>query len=75
MKPGLYDVVQLAESISSENLAKGDQGTIVLAHSKPHEAYEVEFCDKDGATLALVALKPGQFSVVWKRAHGAEKVA
>jgi hypothetical protein len=40
------------------------QGTIV--HSHVDQAYEVEFTNDEGETLDLVALRLGQFTVVWR---------
>jgi hypothetical protein len=34
--------------------------------SVPGEAYEVEFTNKSGETLVLLALRPDQFIVVWR---------
>ena len=45
------------------------QGTIVDVHGR--DAYEVEFSDESGETLALLALRPGQFIVVWQSETGA----
>lgn len=65
MKPKLFDAVQLREALLGEGLAKGAIGAIVMEFDKPHEAYEVEFVDDSGATLAQVTFRPSQFAVVW----------
>ncbi|MGE8443543.1 DUF4926 domain-containing protein [Comamonas testosteroni] len=57
-------IVRLLEDISSEKLYKGDLGVIVEIFSDPEIAYEIEFCDEDGKTVAQVVLKEYQFEVV-----------
>ena len=44
------------------------QGTIVECHED--DAYEIEFTDDSGETLALLALRPHQFIVVWQASTG-----
>jgi hypothetical protein len=53
--PKLLDVIALLRNIPEKKLLQGQVGTVVefLAPS----AYEVEFTDNNGRTLALVALK------------------
>lgn len=41
-------------------LPAGSSGTIVMAFSSPYEAYEVEFLNDDGETIAMLPLKPEQ---------------
>ncbi|SCL30890.1 protein of unknown function [Micromonospora rhizosphaerae] len=54
----LYDVVELISDVPEENLPAGSIGTIVHIFTAPEQAYEVEFADSEGRTLATVALKP-----------------
>lgn len=63
-KPRFPDVVQLTHSLPEHGLGEGERGTIVMEYEIPHEAYEVEFSDDDGETIAMVALTPDQFEVV-----------
>ncbi|HET7842771.1 MAG TPA: DUF4926 domain-containing protein [Xanthomonadales bacterium] len=63
MKPRLLDVVELLEPQPRAGLAAGRLGTIVEELTHPHEAYEVEFCDEDGRTVAQLALRPTQFAI------------
>lgn len=56
--------IRLIENISSEKLTKGDLGVIVEIFSDPEIAYEVEFCDEKGRTIAQVVLKEHQFEVL-----------
>ena len=64
MKPKLNDTVRLLEEIPEDFLARGAVGVVVGEFSEPEEAYEVEFADQDGATIAQLALRPSQFCVV-----------
>jgi hypothetical protein len=67
--PELFDVIELTIDIPEQELYAGMQGTIVASH--PGDAYEVEFADESGETLALLALRPHQFIVVWRASTGA----
>ncbi|MBY8870476.1 DUF4926 domain-containing protein [Micromonospora sp. PLK6-60] len=54
----LYDVVELTEDLPDEELQVGAVGTIVHVFQRPRLAYEVEFTDDGGRTVASVALTP-----------------
>ena len=54
----------MLEDISSEKVYKGELGVIVEIFSDPEIAYEIEFCDQEGKTVAQVVLKEYQFEVV-----------
>lgn len=54
------DVVSLLIDLPDEGLRSGAEGTIVHIFHRPNLAYEVEFVDDDGATVAMVALTPDQ---------------
>jgi hypothetical protein len=60
LKLKVNDVVCLVDDLPKEALAKGAIGTVVAAFSAPEEAFEVEFCDERGATLAQVTLSAHQ---------------
>jgi len=64
MKPELLDVVELLVDLPESALQACELGTIVETYGT--RAYEVEFADAEGATLALQALEPDQLVVVWK---------
>lgn len=64
MKPELLDVVELLVDVPECRLPAGELGTIVEVYD--NGAYEVEFADAEGVTLALKALGSEQFVVVWK---------
>jgi hypothetical protein len=53
-----YDVVQLKVPIPSKNLPQGARGTVLIIYNEPGLplAYEVEFLDQEGNTLALETL-------------------
>ncbi len=60
--PTLLDGIELLLDLPEENLKAGAVGTIVEDFG---DAYEVEFSDSDGETLALCTLNSKQFIVVW----------
>ncbi len=64
IQPELLDVVELLVDRPDVQLQAGDQGTIVEEYED--RAYEVEFSNSQGETLALLALEPEQFVVVWQ---------
>lgn len=51
-----YDVVRLRRPLPEYKLAAGAVGAVVMVHDDPR-AYEVEFCDEQGVTLALLTLR------------------
>jgi hypothetical protein len=56
----LLDVVTLAADLPEEGLRAGAIGTIVHVFERPRRAYEVEFVDREGQTVAMVTLGPEQ---------------
>lgn len=52
-----YGIVKLKKDMPLKKLKAGDRGTIVMIYPDLTKAYEVEFLDKNGDTLALVTLK------------------
>ena len=56
----LYDVVILQVDLPEEGLSKGMRGTIVAVLDVPQAAYEVEFCNANGETIAELALTTDQ---------------
>ncbi len=64
IKPEQFDGVELLTALSEQSLQAGMRGAIVECFS--NQAYEVEFTNPDGETLALVTLAPHQFIVVWQ---------
>ena len=64
IKPELYDVIELLTDLPQVDIKAGQLGTIVEKHNE--NAYEVEFSNSKGETLAFLAVKTNQFIVVWK---------
>ncbi|MBC3908143.1 DUF4926 domain-containing protein [Undibacterium umbellatum] len=60
MSFALFEVVFLNENLSDEGLLVGTKGTVIDIYIQPSEAYEVEFCDSAGRTIATLALLPNQ---------------
>jgi hypothetical protein len=46
--------------LPDEGLSAGAVGAVVHVFEKPSLAYEVEFADEDGRTIAQLPLTPGQ---------------
>ena len=63
-QPRLFDLVELLVDLPENELQAGERGTIVECYD--NDAYEVEFSDSDGETLALCTLSPKQFIIVWQ---------
>lgn len=64
MQPELFDVIELLVDLPAYTLRSGARGAIV--HCYADGAYEVEFSDVDGETVALCPLAKDQFIVVWR---------
>jgi hypothetical protein len=54
----LLDVVALTEDVPERGLYRGQVGTVVEALAPG--VFEVEFCDNDGRTYAMLALQAVQ---------------
>jgi len=67
-RPKHLDVVALLDDRPGTSLKAGQVGTIVefLGAEGPDgpEAYEIEFCDKDGRTLEYAELRRSEFLVL-----------
>ena len=64
MQPELFDVIELLVDLPERTLRSGARGAIVHCHSDG--AYEVEFTNEEGETVALCPLSADQFIVVWR---------
>ena len=64
MQYSLLEVVQLQQDFPNLSLFRGSTGTIVDTYMDPQEAYEVEFCDDRGVTIALLTLRPEQLRII-----------
>lgn len=60
--PALLDVVALLEDMSAEGLQRGQVGTVVELLAA--DVYEVEFADKNGHTIASLAVRGDQMLVL-----------
>ncbi len=58
----LYDKVILVQPVSEDGPAVGAIGSIVDIYKQPREAYEVEFVDELGRTVALLAVDPDKLA-------------
>ncbi|UDM53961.1 DUF4926 domain-containing protein [Cupriavidus sp. MP-37] len=63
----LLDVVVALSDMPDEGIRTGMKGTVIDIHEEPCLAYEIEFCDESGRTIAVVALLPDQVNPVWSR--------
>ena len=55
-----HDIVRLIAARPDHGLLPGATGTIVHIFERPTRAFEVEFCDADGRTIAQFALTPAE---------------
>lgn len=60
----INDTVQLIVNLPDDSLLAGSVGVIVEQYTIPNEAYEVEFCNEDGETIAQVALRSDQLQLL-----------
>ncbi len=58
----MYDVVKLKSDRPADRLKAGVIGTIVMKYGE--RAYEVEFVDDEGATLAVLTMPPDELELV-----------
>jgi hypothetical protein len=56
----VFDTVELLEDLPEHGLKAGAVGTILEVFESPLRAYEVEFANERGATIAELALEPGR---------------
>jgi Domain of unknown function (DUF4926) len=56
----LLDTVATVRDIPEFGIEAGAVGVIVEVFTDPEEAYEVEFCNENGETIAMVPLLPTQ---------------
>ncbi|MCI0638012.1 MAG: DUF4926 domain-containing protein [Gemmataceae bacterium] len=61
----LLDVVALTEDLPVRGLRRGQVGTVV--EELAPNVFEVEFCDDDGRTYALLPLRADQLMVLHYR--------
>jgi hypothetical protein len=53
-----YDVVELLRDIPKQDLLSGSRGVVLIVYHEPDlpRAYEVEFLDNQGNSIAIVTL-------------------
>lgn len=61
-----YDVVKLKRALPDHGLSVGANGAVLIVHQADPPAYEVEFCDDNGKTLALLTLRDADLEFVRK---------
>jgi len=71
MKPKECDVVRLLRPLPEHGLAAGSKGTVVFDHTKYSDsatppAYEVEFMDGAGNTLAVITVPEDVLEAAWR---------
>ncbi len=64
MKFRINDVVRLVVDVPNEGLAMNSIGVVVAEFKEPLEAYEVEFANDAGETVAQLALLPEQIALI-----------
>lgn len=64
MRYHLFDIISVVEDIPKLNVKAGMIGAVIDIYEGSDEAYEVEFCDDEGRTVALGALLPTQITLV-----------
>jgi hypothetical protein len=69
----LLDTVALVEDLPQRNLKQGEVGTVVELLAP--DVYEVEFCDDDGQTYAMFALRADQLLVLHNQGEALRIVA
>lgn len=70
VSPRLHDTVRLVEPVSDGSVRVGAIGVIVAIFSVPEEAYEVEFANPEGETIAQIALRPNEFVIIKSMSSG-----
>ena len=58
MKFNELDTVKTLKGFPNYGVKKGEVGTVIIAFSKPNEAYEVEFDDGTGRPKATFPIIP-----------------
>lgn len=59
-----FDVVRLIKDLPAKNLRRGLIGVVIDVLANPTLAYEVEFTNESGETLAEIAVEPEYLELV-----------
>ena len=70
MELNLLDVVTSNVTLPDFGVTAGMAGTIVEVYGDGE--FEVEFCDDDGYTFALLTMQAAQITLTWKYTESAE---
>lgn len=63
MKYKEFDMVRICKDYN-EQIQRGAIGVVVMVYDMPNEAYEVEFVDDEGITIAQCVLLPNELEIV-----------
>lgn len=58
-----YDIVVAKKKLSNQ-ISEGSIGTIVMIYTLPHEAYEVEFFDRNKESIETITVKKEDIEVL-----------
>lgn len=61
-----FDTIKTLQALPEVAIPAGTVGTILDVYDHPYPAYEVEFADENGVTIAMLALTKDQISLVEK---------
>lgn len=61
-----FEMVRLLKDFPNVGLCKGNVGTIAAILNEPAQAFEVEFFDGYGRTIALLTLCSDDFRVIFR---------
>jgi hypothetical protein len=64
-----YDVVRLKSASSTMSVPAGTRGTVLIIHDAIPPAYEIEFIDDAGNTLAILTLKESELDIESRQSH------
>jgi hypothetical protein len=65
MKFNELDSIRTLKAFPNYGVAAGEIGTVVIAFTKPNEAYEIEFDDGTGRPKATFPILPEDLEKVW----------
>lgn len=63
MRPNTLDTIKILRPLPEEGVEAGAVGVIIAIFDDPDEAYEVEFSDEEGRSVAQVVLQREDFDL------------